>query len=564
VLDEDYAKQVGTGLRTNAPASFTLKANPDSVVQTVLTEEDYVGITFSGTLNPPVTADTFSLEVTSVQGQTEDASSIILHELRLIESVLQETPLVVMSDVFARRPGSPNQRSTKLTYVENSVAVANVVLDGIDANNDDIFSERDLFVFWMWINDITLLDTDFGTVRIGNNRDVSYSWRMDDIQLSSGWNEIKLQFKSADDRSEIPFQPGASYDLNTGESKVDFITPDILIISSVDGNYTKNVVQAPGIRYFELEFRGVGADRELELYLDDMRFIRNRFDDLCKFTPSLYINNSETFTIFLEGLDISIGTVEFWMQPDWDMTGRIDQFRNILPSIFKIMRPDGKFMTFFFRPAIGFVVVINDLEQVHQFQSTFSAFSFQKYESFHVALVWDVNGRIGPTHSTIQILINGEVIYASSQVWEGIREGGASVMFGGEVGQAVAAAPQNATATTFTPVPTQPVTNTESSWSLLENIKIYNYAKLDFSDRFDRDLSRSQLLKPSQMIEISLDNVTFHGSGSDGLPLVVDKVESGQDGTVYIRSNIPKDITGNENRDASLLVRWKTPLVNCD
>jgi hypothetical protein len=98
----------------------------------------------------------------------------------------------------------------------------------------------------------------------------------------------------------------------------------------------------------------------------------------------------------------------------------------------------------------------------------------------------------------------------------------------------------------------------------LENIKIYNYAKTDFSDINDRELNRTQLLKPSEMLEISLDNATWHGAGSDELPLVIREVADGQEGIVYLRSNIPKDITGDENRDASLLVRWKTPLVNCD
>ncbi len=66
------------------------------------------------------------------------------------------------------------------------------------------------------------------------------------------------------------------------------------------------------------------------------------------------------------------------------------------------------------------------------------------------------------------------------------------------------------------------------------------------------------------MIQISLDNATFHSSGADTLPLVIRGVENNEVATVYIRSNVPRDITGNENRDASLLVRWKTPLVNCD
>ncbi|KKK94547.1 hypothetical protein LCGC14_2681740, partial [marine sediment metagenome] len=378
--------------------------------------------------------------------------------------------------------------------------------------------------------------------------------------------ELSLQFKEADDRAEILFQPGPNYDLSTGQSQVDFTTPDKVITSSVDGTYSRNVLEAPGIRYFELEFRGVAedSDRKLVIYLDDMRFIRNRFDDVCRFTPSLYLNNSETFTIYTEGLDISIGTVEFWMQPDWDESGYISADRDIIPSIFKILRPDGKFLTFFLRPSIGFIVIINDRERVYSFQSTFRTFSIDSFQTFHVAVVWDALGRIGGARATLQIVINGEIIYGTTNTWDAIKEGGATLMFGGEVGQAIAANPHNQTATTFTAVPTLPQDNTASAWALLENIKIYNYAKTDFSDINDRELKRTQLLKPSEMLELSLDNVTWHGAGSDSLPLVVRGVEPGADGIVYLRSNIPKGLTGDESRDASLLVRWKTPLVNCD
>jgi hypothetical protein len=410
------------------------------------------------------------------------------------------------------------------------------------------------------------LDTEFGTIRIGNNRDTSYTWNLSEETLSAGWNELSLQFKDAADRAEIPFQPGPNYDLNTGQSQVDFTTPDKVITSSVDGNFSRQVQEAPGIRYFELEFRGVAedSDRQLVLYLDDMRFIRNRFDDVCRFTPSLYLNNSETFTIYTEGLDISIGTVEFWFQPDWNTGGYISAKREIIPSIFKILRPDGKFLTFFMRPGIGFIVIINDRTNVLNFQSSFRTFTFDNFETMHIAVVWDVLGRIGNVGATMQIVVNGEVVYGTTNTWDAIREGGATLMFGGEVGQAVAANPHNETATTFTAVPTLPQDNTASSWALLENIKIYNYAKTDFSDINDRELNRTQLLKPSEMLELSLDNATWHGAGSDELPLVIRGVADGQEGTVYLRSNIPKDITGDENRDASLLVRWKTPLVNCD
>lgn len=564
-MSQNYAQQFSLDpISTNAPGTFRLKANENIVFETFLEQEDFEGLTFSGTLNPPVTADTFVFEIDEPQGIDADASSIVIHRLSLIEEVTQSEPLLTVGDVFDRRPGSENQRSTLVTYAANSSAIANLFLDGIDANNDEYFSERDFFTFWVWINDVSLLDQDFGVIRIGNDRNTFYSWKINTLDLNSGWNELRLQFKEAFDRSAIEFQPGPNYDPDTGESKVDFVTADAVITSNVDGNFSRRIEEAPGIRFFEMQFRGVGADRELELILDDMRFIRNRFDDVCKFTPSLYLNNSETFTIYLEGLDLAVGTVEFWFQPDWDITGRIDRLRDIMPSIFKITRPDGKFLSFYYRPAEGFTAVINAGNEVLQFKSRFAPYAFEKFDTMHVALVWDSLGRIPPNGATMRMLVNGENVFATTRTWAGLREGGATFMFGGEVGQALAAVRHNDTALTFTAVPSLPQTNTASAWALLENIKVYNYAKTDFSDINNRDLTRTQLLKPSEMLQVSLDGINWYSSGSDNLPLVVKDVPPGGEATVYMRSNIPRDITGDEERDASLLVRWKTPLIDCD
>lgn len=564
-MSENFANQFALDpISTNAPATFRLKSNENIVLETVLEQEDFEGLTFSGTLVPAVTADTFVFEVDEPQGIDGDASSIVMHSLRLIEEVEQSTPLVTVEDVFDRRPGSDNIRSTKITYAADTAAIANVCLDGIDANNDALFSERDFFTFWIWINDVSLLDTEFGSIRLGNSREIFYAWQINTLNLNSGWNELRLQFRDAFDRSEIPFQSGPNFDPDTGESQVDFITPDTVITSSVDGTYTRKIEEAPGIRFFQMEFRGTEGNQELELIVDDMQFVRNRFDDVCKFTPSLYLNNSETMTVFLEGLDLSVGTVEFWIQPDWDTLARLDRLRTIIPSIFKITRPDGKFLTFFYRPGNGFTAIINAGDEVLQFRSDVTKYDFERFETLHVAIAWDVFGRMPPTGATLRMWINGEIVFGTNRTWDGLREGGAAVMFGGEVGQAVAATPHNETALTFTAVPTLPQDNTSSAWALLENIKIYNYAKTNFSDINNRDLNRAQLIKPSDMLQISLDNIDFYSSGSDQLPLVVPNVPPGGDATIYMRSNIPKDITGDENRDASLLVRWKTPLIDCE
>jgi hypothetical protein len=554
-----------SAISTSAPYNFTLKGQVAGVEQTLLVGTSVSGTTFSGTLpGGPVTAKDFTFEVTAPQGAQEDANSIIISELLLIEQEERTIPLTTVTSVSARRPEGTNSFSTEITYVAGADAVAKITADGLDGGNDSSWSQRDFFSLWVHVNDISLLDTTFGNFKLGNSRDTFYQWDFDGLSMQTGWNELKLQFSAADDKSEILFQPGFQYNSNTGESKVDFITDSPTITADVDGVFSSRLEDAPGIRFFEMEFRGNKGAQDLVITLDDFRFVRNRFDDICKFAPSLYLNNSELFSIFLEGIDIATGTVEFWFQPDWDTGGRLAADRPIIPALFRIGRPDGKFLSLFYRPNQGFVAMIYDGEQLLQFVTSVGTYRFEKFDTLHVALVWDAERRVPPVDASLALYINGTPVFGTDVTWSAIREGGATLTFGGEVGQRFATTPDNSTALVFTAVPSQTAKNTASSWGVIENLKIYNYPKRDFSDINNTSLTRTQLLTPSEMIEISLDNVNFSGVGAAELPLVVQDVSPGESATVYIRTNLPRKLTGDEQRDASVLVRWKTPLRDCD
>jgi hypothetical protein len=211
--------------------------------------------------------------------------------------------------------------------------------------------------------------------------------------------------------------------------------------------------------------------------------------------------------------------------------------------------------------------MIYDGKNLYQFITNVSQYRFEKFETMHVALVWDAERRVRSTtgdNASLALFINGEPVFGTDETWDAVREGGATVVMGGEVGQRFAATPDNSTALLFTAVPTQPSKNTASSWALIENLKIYNYPKTDFTDIYDEDLDRTQLVNPSEMIEISTDGVNFVGVGSAELPLTVENVPAGESVPVYIRTIIPRRLTGDEKRDASLLVRWKTPLQDCN
>ncbi|KKN30272.1 hypothetical protein LCGC14_0835700, partial [marine sediment metagenome] len=551
----------------NCPEDFELRATVGGVDTQLLTETGVLGTSFSGTLSPPAISDEFRLVITRVQGQEENASSIQISELRLIEEVVQVEPLVEIVDAQDRRPGGSGPTSAKFIYALNADTPITISLDGIDGNNDEFFSERDFFNLWVKVNDISLLDTGFGQIRLGNSNSVFYGWNISSMGLQNGWNELKLQFSQADEKSVIPFRPGDQFDINTGSSAVNFITADLEIGSSTDGVTSQRVEQAPGIRYWSIEFRGIkSATTNLEITLDDFNFVRNRFDDVCRFEGSLYLNNSELFTIYLNGVDLAAGTVEFWFRPDWDIGGRIRRGEIILPALFRILRPDGKFLSWFYRPNQGFICSIFDGEQLLQAVSNVVAYEFEAGELMHLALSWSADRGIGPEDASIAMFKNGEPIYGTDKTWIGQREGGNTILIGGEMGQLFSAIPQNATALTFTPIANIPTDLTASVWGVIENLKIYNYAKRYFDDKEEEDLQVENAITPAEMIEISLtaSGNDFHGLGSDSLPLTVTGIPSGEPVSVFIRTNIPKGLDREAERDASLLVRWKTPLEECE
>ncbi len=557
--------ELSGGVGQGAPQNFTITAVVDGIERTLLEEEDFFGITYSGTLSGgPIASDTWIMDISRVQQQENSAASIQISELRLLEVTEQSTPLVTVTSTSERRPGSLNSSAVKLTYSADTQVVAKIFAAGLDADNDAEFSERDFFSVWLHINDISLMDTSVGALRLGNDSDTFYRWDFKDMPLQTGWNELKLQFSQAADKSPIAFLSGFQFNPAAGNSAVDFITPDVRVTTFADGTFSSRVAQSPGIRYFDIEIKGVGGSRSLELILDDMRFVRNKFEDVCKFSSSLYLNSNETFVIHQEGLDLSTGTVEFWFQPDWDTGGRVQSSRSIVPAIFRIMRPDGKYLAFFYRPNQGFIGLVYDAARLWQFVIPISTYRFEPYDTFHVAVSWDHRALIAPFNTSFEVRIDNRLVYGTDKQWDALRQSGSSVVFGGEMGQKFAAAPLNDTALTFTPVPGIPIKNTASSWALIENLKMYNYAKTDFSDRLSADLDRTQLLNPSEMIEISLDNINFEAVGSDQLPLVVRAVPDSSSVTTYVRTILPRDLTGEESRDASLLVRWKTPLRTCD
>jgi hypothetical protein len=64
------------------------------------------------------------------------------------------------------------------------------------------------------------------------------------------------------------------------------------------------------------------------------------------------------------------------------------------------------------------------------------------------------------------------------------------------------------------------------------------------------------LTKPSKMIEIS-DNVTYYKVGDPELPLFFEKVSPGTTIPIYVRSIVPRELTGKEKRTSGIVASWE-------
>jgi len=207
-LDQDFQNQ-SAQVSTNGPYNFSLRGVVDGTERELVVGSGIEGTFFSQDLEgAPITAKDFTFEITEPQGRHEEANSIIINELRLIEVEERTAPLTVIESTQERRPEGTNKLATKFIYAADTDAIAKITADGWDGNNDEYWSERDFFSIWIYINDVSLLDTSFGNFKLGNDSDTFYRWDFKNLNLTSGWQQVLLQFRQADDKSEIPFKPG--------------------------------------------------------------------------------------------------------------------------------------------------------------------------------------------------------------------------------------------------------------------------------------------------------------------------------------------------------------------
>jgi hypothetical protein len=238
------------------------------------------------------------------------------------------------------------------------------------------------------------------------------------------------------------------------------------------------------------------------------------------------------------------GTIEFFIRPDWNWDGKDTYEEFKYRTIFHLGNVSNDMLGASTGPRGIEVYYGNLLDDLNIFGVTGLNTKLMDTTT-HMAFVFSNDGKgIGSDKSTIRIYINNVMVAKEYRTWKVSDDKHFNFIFGGQgvLAQKARGADPASSAVD----------------GVLSHLRIYNYCKTDFSDSLNDSefLEQKDLNKPSQFIELSKDNVTFHKIGSDELPFFFKDVPSGDTIPVWVRLDLPKILTGEERRTAKIIGNW--------
>lgn len=408
-------------------------------------------------------------------------------------------------------------KSLRIDYPTSSDVDDVCLIEGDTFEIDGSANWRDAFSFWWYIDNKDNLDDTYGYIYFGNSNVanyVEYRWNIGSLlpSLVSGWNNLFLRFKSADDVSYIE-----DNDVNA---------PDPRIVNNLE------------LKTIGIKFRGKGSS--ITMNIDGFKIERNEFMDYSKFSQGFYMSRDDYLLCPIGDFSLKKGTIEFWMRPDYDTMGvdyfnqfkyrSLFHFSNVASDIFgSLIGFDG--ITIYYGNLGREIYIVN-----------FDSPLWEIDDLMHLGFVFSNDGSsIDNDGSTIRLYFDSLLVNKYTGTWEIGDSKKYNFFVGGKNIHAVKEA-----------FPSSSVDG------VLSNYKIYNYCKTDFTDSLaNYSVQQPKLTKPNELIEISKDNnLTFYSIGDIQLPLVYENVPAGGMVSVYIRSIIPNGLTGVENRTASISASW--------
>lgn len=409
-------------------------------------------------------------------------------------------------------------RSLRINYPTSSGTDFVYLNEGDTFGTDSYASWRDGFSFNIYISDVNKLDTDFGYFYFGNqDKDVEYRWNISTLYtqgaIKTGWTSLFLRFKAADEHFyEQPADPNE--------------IPD-------------NVISLLELKSVGMIYRGKGS--AFEMNLDGFNIVRNKFNDFTIFGNGLYMTGLEGLSTRLGQFDITRGTVEFFFRPDYRPSGRDDFFTLKQRNLFCFSSVANDILGAFVAGGdIGFYFGnINESPQVFLLQADGY---WEIDQAIHLAFVFSNDGSGTDDGSTMKVYVNGVLVSFIQYAWDVKDSRGFTFSLGGKAPYVVS---------TATDLPASSID------AVVSYLKVYNYCKPDFTDSLEQEeVEVEELMLPSQMVELSKDNLNFYDAESGELPLRFEDVADGDTVQVYVRTKIPKGLTGKEKRTAGIIASW--------
>jgi hypothetical protein len=429
-----------------------------------------------------------------------------------------ESTYSTLSNVYDYVFGDQAVRALKISYPASTETDIVYFSEGDDFGIDTDASWRDGIYFKLYIDDINNLDVDFGNFSFGgydstsSENPVIYTWDFSSLSLVTGWNTLFLKFKYAS---------WVYYYLDANSEVLD-----------------NKVIYKLKLQTLSMTFRGVG--NPLVMYIDGFKIKRLHFEEkVFDDNYGLYLKGNDFYSCPIGDFDLTKGTIEFWFRPDYGFTG-VDgygEFSN--RSLFHFTNSNNDVLGAFISRN-GIEIYYGNLYNLYGYStSIINDFGFDS--TYHFALVYSSNGSIYDG-SSIQLYLNGVLASRSFSTWKISEYKLFKFILGGK-GLAATKSTAGYKVTSFDAV--------------VYGLKIYNYCKTDFSNI--KDMSNyidPNLTKPSELIEISKDNLTFYKVGDPNLPFKFDMVPSDSSVPVYVRTDIPLNLKLDNKRTTGLNIQW--------
>jgi len=409
-------------------------------------------------------------------------------------------------------------QSLQLDYPTSSGTDILSLTEGDTFGTDTNASWRDMLNFSIYISDIDKLDTEFGYFFFGNSDEgKQYRWNINTFYdaevLDTGWNHLFLKFYAADD---------FIYETSNDPDAID-----------------PGVVSATEFKTLGMLYRGKG--QPFTINLDGFKILRNTFQDNSYLDLGLYLHGSESLTTSLGKLDITKGTIEFFLRPDYDPSG-VDTFGTFKQrNLFCLTSTANDMLgAMIFGEEIGFYFGnLTDTPRV--FWIPIDGF-WTADETVHFAFVFSNDGTGMGNSDTLRLYVNNILIDFVTTPWNVYDNRRFRFNLGGKAPFTINA--EN-------PAPGSSIDG------VISDLKIHNYCKVDFTDSLvGTNSDVVEMVRPSQLIELSKDNLTFYNVDSGELPFVFEEVPDNNEVIVYVRNNIPKGLTGDEKRTAGIIASW--------